>query len=91
MGDVRVRLKMSGINKVLKSEPVQKLVDRTGERIADAAAAAAPEASGDFEYERKPHKWTSRGFVQTGSARAMRAQKKHAVLERAVAQVRSMS
>lgn len=84
MADVRVQLRIGGISRLLRSRPVQKLVDDTGKR----GAAAAGEG---FEYVAKPHRWTSRGYIQTDTARAMRAQAKHAVLEHAVSSMKASS
>ena len=90
MADVRVAMKVSGVRALLKSEAVQREVDKAGERLADAVAENAATASEDFEYTRGSRsKVTSRGYVQTGSARAMREQARNAVLERGLAQVLS--
>ena len=76
MDDIRgLRLNLRGLNTLMRAQ--QSAVDREGQRIA---ANAGP----DFEYVRRPHKWTARGYVQTANARGMREQKRNAVLERAL-------
>lgn len=83
MANVRTTLKLTGLNKLMRSAPVQRRVDALGR---DMAAEAGP----GFEYEgRKPHKWTARGFVQTSSRAGARRQAKEAVLERLAARRRS--
>lgn len=78
MADVRVRLKLKGLNQLMTSAPVQAEVDRAGRKIAAAAGDG-------FVYTyRKPHKWTARGFVQVNSEDGARRQAEDAVLERAM-------
>lgn len=78
MADVRVKLKLSGLNKLMRSAPVQAEVDRVGRRIARNAGEG-------FAYSTpRPHRWTARGFVQTDSVEGARRQAEDAVLERAM-------
>lgn len=74
---VRVTLRLTGLNKLMRSPEAQALVDDHGRRIATRAGA-------DFEYVADPHKWTARGFVQPANIRGMREQAKNAALERAL-------
>ena len=74
---VKVKLNLQAINRLMSSEPVQKVVNQEGERIAQRAGAG-------FEYVASPHRWTARGFVQATSAAAMRAEARDKTLTRAV-------
>jgi hypothetical protein len=71
---VRVKLKLRGINEVLKSAAVQSDLDRRAERIAMAAGEGIEAVS-------KPHRYTSRAFVQTDSFVGAKRQADDAVLE----------
>ncbi|GAA3009084.1 hypothetical protein [Microbacterium aurantiacum] len=77
--DVRVNLR--SLNAIMTSPPAQALVDAIGRQMAATAGEG-------FEYVRRPHRWTARGYVQTATARARRRQARDAVLERAVGAVR---
>jgi len=77
MADVRVKLNIRGIRKLLKSDAVQS-------DVAARAARAARAAGEGFEAVVKPHKYTSRAFVQTADAEGARRQAKEAVLERSL-------
>ncbi len=78
MADVRVQLKLTGLNKLMTSPEVQEQVDAAGR---DLAGRAGP----DFEYVRGGrHRWTARGFVQPANARGAREQARNAALERAL-------
>lgn len=77
MADVRVKLKISGVRAVLTSAPVQSEVARRAARIAAAAGEG-------FEMVVKPHKYTSRAFVQTVDEAGDKRQAEEAVLERAL-------
>lgn len=55
---VRVKLKIKGIREVLRSRPVQSEVARLAHRMARDAGEG-------FEAVVKPHRYTSRAFVQT--------------------------
>lgn len=77
MADVRVKLKIRGIREVLKSAPVQAEVAR---RVRRGAAAAGPGIEGIV----KPHKYTSRGFVQTASDEGRKREADEKVLNRAL-------
>lgn len=82
MADVRVKLKLPGLNKLMRSAPVQAEVDRVGRRVAAAAGEG-------FAYSTpRPHKWTARGYVQTNSADGAKRQAEDAVLERAISEAR---
>lgn len=58
MSDVRVKLNIGGVRKLLRSNEVQSDLAR---RATRAAAAAGP----DYEAIVKPHRYTARAFVQT--------------------------
>jgi hypothetical protein len=73
--DVKIRLR--GINQLMRSREVQAVVDREGRRLAERAGP-------DFRYVPSPHRWTARGFVEPANLRGARAQAKDAVLERAL-------
>lgn len=75
--NVRVKLKISGIRKVLKSPEVTAEVAR---RVKRGAAAAGPGIEGVV----KPHKYTSRGFVQTVDDEGRKRQADDQVLIRAL-------
>ena len=55
--DVRVKLSLRGINRLMRSQPVQAEVNKTAGRIA---AGAGPK----FQVHPSPHKWTGRAFVE---------------------------
>ena len=55
--DVRVKLKLSGLNKLMRSEPVQSKVN------AEAARMAA-RAGTKFRITPSPHRYTARAFVE---------------------------
>jgi len=75
-----VKLNLSGINAVMTSPAAQALVDRLGKQVAS-------DAGDGFEYVPRPHRYTARGYVQTGDARARRRQAKEAALEGALGRV----
>ena len=77
MADVRVKLKIRGIREVLRSAPVQAEVARRARRMAQAAGSG-------FESIVKPHKYTSRAFVQTASQEGRRREATDKVLTRAL-------
>lgn len=55
--DVRVKLSLKGINKLMTSAPVQAEVNK---RAAKIAASAGPK----YRMVVRPHKWTARAFVE---------------------------
>lgn len=69
----RVKLKLKGINELMRSEPVQAHVDQVGRRVAAAAGDG-------FEYQPRTHKWTARGYVRTATAAARRREAEDKVL-----------
>lgn len=77
MVDIKVKLKQARIRELLKSNPVQSMVAQRAARIARAAGPG-------FEAVVKPHKFTSRAFVQTTDAASRRRQANDAVLERSL-------
>ena len=77
MADVKVKLKLRGINKVMKSPEVQSAVARRAQRIAAAAGEG-------FEPVVNPAKYTARAFVRTADATGRKRQAEDAVLERAL-------
>lgn len=76
---VEVRLKLRGIRAVLKSAPVQAEVARRARRMA-------AEAGEGFEAVVKPHRHTSRAFVQTDAEnpRGRQRQATEHVLQRVI-------
>lgn len=77
MANVRVKLNQRGVREVLKSSPVQADISA---RAARAARAGGP----GIEAVTKPHRYTSRAFVQTADAEGRKRQAESAVLERAL-------
>lgn len=77
MSDVRVKLRIRDIRKLLKSNPVQSEVARRARRMANAAGPG-------FESVVKPAKFTSRAFVQTNSAEGRKRQAEQNVLQRSL-------
>lgn len=69
----KIKLKLKGVNELMRSEPVQAHMDQVGRRMA---AAAGPGIS----YLPKPHKWTARGYVQTTTAEGRRREAEDKVL-----------
>jgi hypothetical protein len=78
---VQVKLNIRGIREVLKSQPVQSEVARRASRAAGAAGEG-------FEMVVKPHRYTSRAFVQTADSAGAKRQAEEAVLERALGAAR---
>lgn len=58
MSDVRVKLKMKGLNALMTSRPVQSDLARRAHRMASDAGEG-------FEAVVRPHRFTSRAYVQT--------------------------
>jgi hypothetical protein len=81
MAVTRVRLKMEGISKVLRSAPVQAAV-------AEAAQKGAAAAGEGFEAVVKPHPFTARAFVQTSSAEGRLREAREKVLVRVLGAMR---
>ena len=77
MADVKVALKIKGINTLMKSAPVQSEVARRAQRIA-------AEAGEGFEVIVKPARYTARAYVRTADATGRRRQAESAVLERSL-------
>ena len=77
MADVKVKLKLKGINVVMKSDGVQSEVARRAKRIA-------AEAGEGFEAVVNPARYTARAFVRTKDATGRRRQAENAVLERSL-------
>lgn len=55
--DVRVRVKLAGLNKVMRSPGVQAKVNEEAGRMAARAGAK-------FRVTPSPHRWTARAFVE---------------------------
>lgn len=55
--DVRVKLKLTGLNKLMRSEPVQA-------KVNSEAARVAASAGGKFRVTPSTHRWTARAFVE---------------------------
>lgn len=78
MADVRVRLKMGGLRRLLRSNEVQSEVARRARRGASAAGPG-------IEAVVKPHRYTSRAYVQTEDTdEARRNEAKNKTLLRAL-------
>lgn len=75
MAKATVKLKIRGINTLMKSPSVQAEVDAQGARRAAAAGE-------NFEYVARPHRWTARGYVQPANYKGVKEQAEGAVLER---------
>lgn len=81
MANVRVKLNLRGLNRLMAGNSVQAEVDRLGEAMAEDAGAG-------FEYRSRRHRWTGRGFVGVADADGARRQAADAVLERVVSRRR---
>ncbi|AQX79647.1 hypothetical protein BWO91_06280 [Plantibacter flavus] len=79
MAKVQVRLKMRGIQKVLRD--YQPELAKLGKEIADAAGPG-------FEMVERPQDFTARVYVQTANRDGAKRQAESAVLERAMGSVR---
>ena len=55
--DIRVKLRLVGINKLMRSAPAQAEVNK-------AAARMAVRAGDKFQMNPGPHKWVARTFVE---------------------------
>jgi len=77
MGDVRVKLKISGVREVLKSAGVTSELVRRGRRVQNAAGEGV-------QVVVKPHRYTSRVFVQTSDNASAKAEAESKVLTRAL-------
>lgn len=55
--DVRVKLKLAGLNKLMRSPAMQSKVNAEGARIA-------ARAGGGFRVTPSQHRWTARAFVE---------------------------
>lgn len=75
MADVRVTLKIGGIRQLLRSNEVQS-------NIAARAVRAARAAGTGFEAVVKPHRFTSRAYVQTADDEGRRREANEKVLIR---------
>lgn len=82
MAVTKVKLKLKGVNELMRSEPVQSELDRVGRRMAAAAGDGV-------EYQPRPHKWTARGYVQTRTASARRREAEDKTLTAALSAGRS--
>lgn len=74
---IKVKLKLPGINKVMKSAPVKELVELTAYHMFEAAGDG-------FNALIVPHKWTPRAYIQTDDEVGRRRQAEEHVLERVV-------
>ena len=77
MADVRVQLKLRGINAVMTSREVTAEVVKAAQRIQRAAGD-------DFEVNVVPHKYTARAYVRPKNARGAREEARNKVLTRAL-------
>jgi hypothetical protein len=81
MANVIVILKLRGIQATLRSAPVQAEVSRRAARVARVAGDG-------FAVVTKPHRYTSRAFVQTHGDEGAKRQAEDAVLQRALGAAR---
>lgn len=58
MAKPRVKLKIKGIRKLMRSAPV-------ADKVESVARGMADDAGEGFEYEMSPYKYTARAFIQT--------------------------
>lgn len=72
-----VKLKITGINKVMTSNGARGAVIREAKRMAQAAGEG-------FEWVEVPHKWTARAYVRTADEAGRERQANDKVLERTV-------
>lgn len=77
MADIRVQLKLRGLNELMTSREATAAVIRAANRIRAAAGD-------DFEVNVVPHRWTARAYVRAKNARGMREEARNKVLTRAV-------
>ena len=77
MADVRVQLKLRGLNALMTSREVTAAVVRSANKIQRAAGD-------DFEVNVVPHKWTARAYVRAKNAQGMREEARNKVLTRAL-------
>jgi len=77
MADVRVQLKLRGLNALMTSREATAAVVRSANKIQAAAGD-------DFEVNVVPHRWTARAYVRAKNARGMREEARNKVLTRAL-------
>lgn len=82
MANVRVQLKLRGINSLMTSREATAAVVSAANKIQRAAGD-------DFEVNVVPHRWTARAYVRAKNARGMREEARNKVLTRAVNAARS--
>lgn len=58
--NVQVKLKLAGLNKLMRSEPVQAEVNK-------AAGRVAAKAGSKFQVHPSTHRWVARAFVEPKS------------------------
>lgn len=75
MTDVKVKLKLRGINAVMTSPGVTAAVAREARRMAEQAGS-------NFEYNVSPHRYTARAYVRPANTEGRKEQADNAVLER---------
>lgn len=75
MAKVQVRLKLKGINRLMRSRGVAGEVRRKAQEMAT-------QAGDGFDVNLVPHKWTARAFVRAGTDEARARQARDKVLER---------
>ncbi|MCE0510848.1 hypothetical protein LVJ59_17505 [Microbacterium sp. KKR3/1] len=77
MANVRVQLKLRGLNALMTSREATAAVVRSAKKIQAAAGE-------DFEVDVVPHRWTARAYVRAKNARGMREEARNKVLTRAL-------
>lgn len=72
-----LKLNIRGINQIMASQPVQRVVD-------DEGNAMQARAGDDFEYVPSGHRWTARGFVQPANLEGAKDEARDKKLTRAI-------
>ena len=75
--NVRVKLKIRGINQVMAGRGATDEVAARGQRIARAAGE-------NFEVVVKPHKWTARAFIRNKNREGAAEEARDKMLTRAI-------
>lgn len=57
MGDVRVKMRLKGLNELMRSPAVQR-------RVNEEAGRVAARAGSKFQVHPEPHRWVARTFVE---------------------------
>lgn len=84
---IRIELNRAGVGELLKSEPVQQMLNRKTEAVAAAARSRAPMVDGDpgrtplpIEARSAPTSTRARAIVEADHPAALAAEAKHRLL-----------